>query len=48
MKLDANTAAPPVAIPREPNLSDMMPEIGPATRNPAVIGSKKMPAHSGV
>lgn len=42
------TAMPAVAIPRDPNLSDRMPEVGPETRKPAVIGSMKMPAHSGV
>jgi hypothetical protein len=44
----ANTAIPDVAIPREPNLSDKIPDVGPDTRNPAVIGRMKMPAHSGV
>src|SRR5262249_42956119 len=47
-KLSANTAIPAVAIPRDPNLSDRMPDVGPDTRKPAVIGSRKMPAHSGV
>lgn len=42
------TAMPAVAMPRDPNRSDKMPEVGPETRNPAVIGSRKMPAHSGV
>ena len=45
---NAKTAMPVVAMPREPNRSDKMPEIGPETRKPAVIGSRKMPAHSGV
>ncbi len=48
MNDDANTAMPAVAMPREPNRSDRMPEVGPETRKPAVIGSMKMPAHSGV
>ncbi len=39
---------PALAIPREPNLSDKIPEVGPDTRKPAVSGSMKMPAHSGV
>jgi hypothetical protein len=47
-KLAANTAIPQVAIPREPNLSDRMPDVGPDTRNPAVIGRRNMPAQSGV
>src|SRR6516225_6762558 len=34
MKLAANTAIPAVAMPREPNLSDKIPETGPDTRNP--------------
>ncbi len=47
-KLPPNTAIPAVAMPREPNRSDRNPEVGPATRKPAVSGSRKMPAHSGV
>jgi hypothetical protein len=48
MKLPPNTAIPPVAMPREPNRSDKIPDTGPETRNPAVSGSRKMPARSGV
>ena len=48
MNDDANTAIPAEAMPRDPKRSDRMPEVGPETRNPAVIGSRKMPAHSGV
>jgi len=48
MKLPPNTSAPPEAMPREPNRSDRIPAVGPDTRNPAVSGSKKMPAQSGV
>ena len=35
----APTSSPPVAKIRCPYLSDRMPEIGPAIRNPAVSGS---------
>ena len=48
MKLPPNTSIPAVAKPREPNRSDRVPETGPETRKPAVSGSRKMPAHSGV
>jgi hypothetical protein len=48
MKLPPNTAIPAVAMPREPNRSDSVPDTGPETRKPAVSGSRKMPAHSGV
>ena len=48
MKLPPNTTIPAVAMPREPNRSDRMPETGPEIRKPAVSGSRKMPAHSGV
>jgi len=48
IKLPPKTAIPAVAMPREPNLSDAKPATGPETRNPAVRGSRKMPAHSGV
>ena len=48
MKLPPKTAIPAVAMPRDPNLSDRKPATGPETRNPAVRGSRKMPAHSGV
>jgi hypothetical protein len=48
MKLAPATAAPAVAMPLEPNRSDSIPATGPDTRNPAVSGSRKMPAHSGV
>ena len=33
---------------RAPKRSDSVPATGPETRNPAVSGSRKMPAHSGV
>lgn len=33
------SAAPALAIPREPIRSDSAPEIGPAMRKPAVSGS---------
>ena len=39
---------PPVAKGRAPNRSERQPETGPAMRKPTVIGSMKMPAHSGV
>ena len=48
MKLPPKTASPAVAMPREPNRSDRNPATGPETRNPAVRGSRKIPAHSGV
>ncbi len=48
MKLPPNTVIPAVAMPREPNRSDRIPEAGPDRRNPAVSGSRKIPAHSGV
>ncbi len=47
-KLAPNTTIPAVAKPRAPNRSDRYPEIGPEMRIPAVSGSKKMPAQSGV
>ena len=48
MKLTADTGAPAVAMPLEPNRSDRIPATGPEAMNPAVSGSRKMPAHSGV
>ena len=48
MKLPPNTTIPAVAMPRAPNRSDRVPDSGPETRKPAVSGSRKMPAHSGV
>jgi hypothetical protein len=48
MKLPPNTTIPAVAMALEPNRSESIPEVGPDTRNPAVSGSRKMPAHSGV
>ena len=47
MGLAPETTAPAVAIPR-PNRSDRIPATGPEAMNPAVSGSRKMPAHSGV
>jgi hypothetical protein len=47
-KLPPKTSIPAVAKPRAPNRSDRCPDSGPATRTPAVSGSRKMPAHSGV
>jgi hypothetical protein len=47
-KLPPNTTIPAVAKPRAPNRSDNVPDTGPASRKPAVSGSRKMPAHSGV
>ena len=47
-KLSPNSSMPTDAMPRAPNRSDIAPAAGPATRNPAVSGSRKMPAHSGV
>ena len=41
-------AAPPTANLRAPCRSLSQPETGPATRNPAVSGNRKMLAHSGV
>ena len=43
-----NNSMPAVENPRAPNRSDSVPANGPANRNPAVRGSRKMPAHSGV
>ena len=48
MKLPPKTANPAVAMPREPNRSDRVPATGPEARNPAVRGSRKMPAQRGV
>ena len=48
MKLAPNTSIPAVAKPRAPKRSESVPAIGPETRKPAVSGSRKMPAHSGV
>ena len=48
MKLPPNTTIPAVAMTLEPNRSESIPEVGPEIRNPAVSGSRKMPAHSGV
>ena len=39
---------PPVANGRAPNRSDSQPDTGPAIRKPAVSGTMKMPAQSGV
>ncbi len=39
---------PAVANGRAPKRSENNPEVGPAIRNPAVSGSMKMPAQSGV
>jgi len=39
---------PPEANQRAPNRSDKTPDSGPATKNPAVSGSRKMPAQNGV
>jgi len=47
-KLAPNTTIPAVAMPREPNRSDRNPDEGPEMRMPAVSGSRKMPAQSGV
>jgi len=48
MKLLPNTTIPAVAMTLDPNRSESIPEVGPDSRNPAVSGSRKMPAHSGV
>ena len=47
-KLSANRSIPPEANQRAPNRSDRAPDSGPATKNPAVSGSRKMPAQNGV
>src|ERR1700722_10645236 len=47
-KLMANRSMPPEANQRAPNRSDRAPDSGPATKNPAVSGSRKMPAQNGV
>jgi hypothetical protein len=39
---------PAEANQRTPNRSDRAPDSGPATKNPAVSGSRKIPAHNGV
>ncbi|SHX03747.1 Uncharacterised protein [Mycobacteroides abscessus subsp. abscessus] len=44
----AESTMPPVAKGRAPYRSESSPATGPATRNPSVMGSKKIPAHSGV
>jgi len=48
MKLAPKTAIPAEENPRAPNRSDSAPETGPEIRIPAVSGSRKMPAQSGV
>jgi hypothetical protein len=47
-KLKANRSMPPEANQRAPNRSLAAPDSGPATKNPAVSGSRKMPAQNGV
>ena len=47
-KLAANRSMPPDANQRAPNRSDSVPDSGPAMKNPAVSGSRKMPAQNGV
>jgi hypothetical protein len=47
-KLTANSSIPVVAKGRAPYRSDRYPLIGPAMIKPAVSGSRKIPAHSGV
>ena len=44
----ANSSMPPEANQRAPNRSDSAPDSGPAMKNPAVSGSRKMPAQNGV
>jgi hypothetical protein len=39
-KLTATITSPPVAKARAPNRSEYHPEIGPATRNDTVSGSR--------
>ena len=47
-KLDPKSTMPTVAKPRAPNRSESAPVSGPATKNPHVNGSMKIPAHRGV
>ena len=47
-KLRANRSMPPEANQRAPNRSDSSPYSVPAMKNPAVSGSRKMPAQNGV